>query len=170
MKSARPHFLRAHSTTAPVLEPVGFSERYEQQRTDQLTPLDNLVDAVRPDPASRSDVNRWTRSFLRDPQRDHGTRALLEQAFRHWAAAAPSVHAQMVARPLLAKADAMAERLPGLSVAGLEAVQFLSSGTKAPVGWKHRQLDLIAAARDPKTLVRFTFLASLQELVSAVQE
>ena len=170
MKSARPHFLRAHSTTAPVLEPVGFSERYEQQRTDQLTPLDNLVDAVRPDPASRSGGNRWTRSFLRDPQRDHGTRALLEQAFRHWAAAAPSVHAQMVARPLLAKADAMAKRLPGLSVAGLEAVQFLSSGTKAPVGWKHRQLDLIAAARDPKTLVRFTFLASLQELVSAVQE
>ena len=38
---------------ASVLEPVSFHDRYEGQHTSQLTPLNRLVDAVRPDPSSR---------------------------------------------------------------------------------------------------------------------
>ncbi|MBS1823403.1 MAG: family 20 glycosylhydrolase, partial [Acidobacteria bacterium] len=38
---------------ASVLQPVPFGERYRGQHTSQITPLDLLVDAVRPDPASR---------------------------------------------------------------------------------------------------------------------
>ena len=40
-------------TVASVLEPVSFGERASVQHTDQLTPLDSFVDAVRPDPPSR---------------------------------------------------------------------------------------------------------------------
>ncbi|HEV2463292.1 MAG TPA: family 20 glycosylhydrolase, partial [Acidobacteriaceae bacterium] len=38
---------------ASVLQPVGFGQRYELQHTSQLTPMDHLIDAVRPDPPSQ---------------------------------------------------------------------------------------------------------------------
>ena len=63
-----------------------------------------------------------------------------------------------------------AQQLPGLANAGIEALNYLSKGTKAPAGWKKRHLALIEAAKKPQALVRFTFLPPLEELVSAVQE
>ncbi len=153
-----------------LLEPVSFSDRYDQQRTSQLTPLDNLVDAVRPDPPSRHDTNRLTHQFLRAPAASEEARTLLEKKFQSWIAAAPAIQSQLATTPLLALAEPRAQQLPGLAKAGIEALNYLSSGTKAPAGWKRRNLALIEAAKKPQALVRFTFLPPLEELVNAVQE
>ena len=55
-------------TFASVLEPVSFSDRYQQQKTSQLTLLDRFVDAVRPDPLSGREFAALTRGFLKDPR------------------------------------------------------------------------------------------------------
>ncbi|WP_158794587.1 beta-N-acetylhexosaminidase [Granulicella sp. L60] len=157
-------------TFASVLEPVSFSDRYEQQHTSQLTPLDNLVDAVRPDPPSRHNIERLTHQFLQAPAADEQARADLEAAFKEWIVAAPAINAQLASTPLLAVAQSRGSQLPQLATAGLEALNYLSQGTKAPAGWKQRTLALIAAAKNPQTLVRFTFLPSLEELVNAVPD
>lgn len=153
-----------------VLEPVSFSDRYDQQHTSQLTPLNNLVDAIRPDPPSRHDTNRLTHQFLRAPAANEEARASLEKMFRGWAAAAPAIEAQLATRPLLAVALPRAQQLPLLANAGVEALTYLSAGSKAPAGWKKRNLALIEDAKKPVALVRFTFLSPLEELVNAVQE
>jgi hexosaminidase len=153
-----------------VLEPVSFSDRYEQQHTSQLTPLDNLVDAVRPDPPSRHDTNRLTHQFLRAPASSEEDRAALETAFKTWIAAAPAIQAELATSPLLALAQPRAQQLPQLATAGVEALTYLSKGTKAPSGWKQRNLALIEDAKKPQALVRFTFLPPLEELVNAVRE
>jgi hexosaminidase len=153
-----------------VLEPVSFSERYQGQHTSQLTPLDNLVDAVRPDPPSRHDSNRLTHQFLRAPTASEEARTLLEKDFQSWIIAAPAIEAQLATSPLLALAEPRAEQLPGLATAGVEALNYLSKGIKAPAGWKQRNLALIEAAKKPQALVRFTFLSPLEELVNAVAE
>jgi hexosaminidase len=157
-------------TFASVLEPVSFSDRYEQQHTSQLTPLDNLVDAVRPDPPSRHNIERLTHQFLQAPAADEQARADLEAAFKEWIVAAPAINAQLASTPLLAVAQSRGSQLPQLATAGLEALNYLSQGTKAPAGWKQRTLALIATAKNPQTLVRFTFLPSLEELVNAVPD
>jgi hexosaminidase len=153
-----------------VLEPVSFSDRYQQQHTSQLTPLDNLVDAIRPDPPSRHDTNRLTHQFLRAPATNEEARAALEKAFESWIVAAPAIEAQLATSPLLALAQPRAEQLPQLATAGVEALTYLAKGTKAPTGWKQRNLALIEAAKKPQALVRFTFLPPLEELVNAVPE
>ena len=157
-------------TFASVLEPVSFGERFNQQRTSQLTPLNNLVDAIRPDPASRHDTNRLTHQFLRAPLASEGQRAELQRMFEGWIAASPAIQAQLAAVPLLEVAQARGEQLPQLAAAGVEALKFLSTGAKAPAGWKAGKLALIAEAKKPVAIVRFTFLSPLEELVNAVQE
>jgi hexosaminidase len=162
--------IEAPRVFSSVLEPVSFSDRYQQQHTSQLTPLDNLVDAIRPDPPSRHDINRLTHQFLRAPASNEEARAALEKSFESWIAAAPAIEAQLATSPLLALAQPRAQQLSQLATAGVEALNYLSNGTKAPTGWKQRNLALIEAAKKPQALVRFIFLPPLEELVNAVPE
>lgn len=155
---------------ASVIEPVSFHTRYQLQHTSQLTPLDRLVDAVRPDPPSRHRMNVLVREFLNAPTTNSRQRAALNAAFQSWIAAMPRVEKQMDASPLLAEARPRAQELPQLAYAALEAVSFLANGSKPPAGWKKSELGLIDAAEKPQTLVRFTFLPALRQLVNAVPE
>jgi hexosaminidase len=155
---------------ASVLEPVSFHERYQQQKTSQLTVLDRFVDAVRPDPPSRHEIDLLARRFLKAPQTDAADRDALNRWFETTAASVPAVETQMKQSPLLAEVEVRAQQLPGLATTGLEAVRFLSSGTKAPAGWKAGKLAEIEAAKKPAGVVRFTFVDPLTALVGAVQE
>ena len=155
---------------ASVLEPVSFHERYQQQKTSQLTVLDRFVDAVRPDPPSRYAFERLTREFLRSPQGNGAARQSLTASFEALGRCVPGVQLQIAQSPLLTDVDMRARQLPGLTDAGLQAIGYLSAGKKAPAGWKQRQLALIEAARQLGGIVRFTFLDPLLSLVNAVQE
>lgn len=155
---------------ASVLEPVSFHERYDQQKTSQLTVLDRFVDAVRPDPPSRYEIERLARNFLNEPKTDTADRDALSRWFEAMTASVPAVKRQMKRSPLLAEVEVRAQQLPELGTTGLEAISFLSSGTKAPVGWKMNKLAEIEAARKPAGIVRFTFVDPLASLVNAVQE
>lgn len=155
---------------ASVLEPVSFHERYDQQKTSQLTVLDRFVDAVRPDPPSRHEIERLTRNFLKAPHTDVTGQEALNQWFETMADSVPAVERQMGQSPLLAEVNVRAKQLPNLARTGLEAVSFLSSGTKAPAGWKATKLAEIDAAKQPAGIVRFTFMDPITSLVSAVRE
>lgn len=155
---------------ASVLEPVSFHERYQQQKTDQLTVLDRFVDTVRPDPPSRHQFERLTTDFLAAPRSASTSAAELVAMLSRVQSALPGVQAQLGTSPLLQEMKPRADQLQELVPAGLEAIRLVSSGNKAPVGWKSKAIAEIEAARKPSAIVRFTFLESLTKLVNAVQE
>ena len=155
---------------AAALEPVSFHERYDQQKTSQLTVLDRFVDAVRPDPPSRHLLERLTRQFLVDPRADAADEQMLTAWFEAMVRNAPGLRAQIQSSPLLSDVGGRAEQLPGLADTAIEAIRFLSRGERAPSGWKRDKLAKIAAARAPGGIVRFTFLDPLASMVSAVAE
>jgi hexosaminidase len=152
-----------------VLQPIPFHDRYKAQHTDQITPLDNLVDAVRPDPPSRHRVAVLVRELLASPSSNQQARTELERAFKSWAAAAPTVETQMAGSPLLAIARPRAQQLSQFAETGEEALHYLGD-SKAPAGWKKTKLAQIEAAKQEQALVRFTFLDPLEQLIKAAQE
>lgn len=155
---------------ASVLEPVSFHERYEGQHTSQLTPLDRLVDAVRPDPPSRHQMEVLAHVFLENPSQHEAERHQLQVVFAAWAAAAPEVQKQVAASPLLA-ADATTRALQFAQLAdvGSQALAHLGDGSSAQAGWKQNSLAALDAAQKPEGLLRFTVFEPLRALVSAVQ-
>ncbi len=157
-------------TFASVLEPVSFSERYQQQKTSQTTVLDQFVDVVRPDAISRRTFERLTRNFLQDPRGHKSDAYQLLSSFSRLKAAVPEVQEQMKLSPRLRDVQMRADQLAGLATAGAEAVTYLSSGTKAAVGWKSSHADLLKTAAQPGGIVRFTILDSLKQIFDAVQE
>ncbi len=155
---------------ASALEPVSFGNRYHEQKTSQLTVLNGFVDAVRPDPPSRYKIAHLTEAFLKSPQSDTADAAALNHWFETVAASVPTVEAQMQHSPRLAEVQTRAQQLPELAKTATDAIHFLSSGAKAPAGWKADKLAQIEAAKKPSAIVRFTFIDALTSLVNAVQE
>jgi hexosaminidase len=155
---------------ASAFEPVSFGERYHQQKTSHFTVLDRFVDAVRPDPPSRYKIAHLTEGFLKSPQSDTADQEALNQWFETVANSVPTVEEQMQQSPRLAEVRVRAEQLPDLAKTATDAIHFLSSGTKAPAGWKTARLAQIEAAKKPGGIVRFTFLDPLTSLINAVQE
>jgi hexosaminidase len=154
-------------TLASVVQPVGFHERYELQHTSQLTPMDHLIDSVRPDPPSRHDVQVLVAAYLKEP--NESKRAQLAALFEKWVDVAPKLQPLMAA-PLLVDAAPRAQQLGELGSIGLEALGYLDKKQNAPTGWKQSKLTLLEAAKQPIGMVRFTVLDSLEELVKAVPE
>jgi len=153
-----------------ALQPIPFGERYRGQHTDQLTPLDQPVDAVRPDPPSRHQTAMLVRDLLKSPKANSDARVQLKHMFETWGASVPVVEAQMNQSPLLAIARPRAQQLAALATTGQQALDYLSGTKKAPAGWKKSKLAEIEAARKQQALVRFTFIDSLHDLVNAVPE
>jgi hexosaminidase len=154
-------------TLASVVQPVPFHKRYELQHTSQLTPMDHLIDAVRPDPPSRHEVQVLVAAYLKNPSEE--TRAPLAARFQQWVEAASKLQPLMTA-PLLADAAPKAEQLGQLGAVGLEALDYLGKKQNAPAGWKQGKLTLLEGAKQPVGMVLFTVVDPLEELVKAVPE
>jgi hexosaminidase len=154
-------------TLASVVQPVGFSERYQLQHTSQLTPMDHLIDAVRPDPPSRHEAQMLVAAYLKNPSEE--TRTELAAWFQEWIDAAPKLQRLMTA-PLLVDAAPRAQQLGELGAMGLEALGYLDKKQNAPAGWKQSKLAALEAAKQPVGMVRFTVLDPLEELVKAVPQ
>lgn len=156
-------------TFASVLEPVSFGERAQTERTDQLTPLDAFVDAVRPDPPSRHRFQLEVKRLLADPEGDAADRAALSGWFRQLAESAPAVEEQARSSPRLAGISVRAGQLAELAAMGEQALEYLGGSERAPEGWAERQRQTLAAIGRPSALVRFTILDGMTTLVQAVR-
>lgn len=162
--------IEALRTFASAIEPVSFGDRARIQHTDQATPLDSFVDAVRPDPPSRYWFEATVKRYLADPQHDEADRLALSAWFAQLSQSLPTVRQQMLTSPRLAEAAQRADQLLQLAGAGQEALQDTARPGKVPAGWKTAKLEEIREARRPDALVRFTFLPSLMALIEAVPE
>jgi hexosaminidase len=157
-------------TVASVLEPVSFSERSHGQHTDQLTPLDGFVDAVRPDRALRPWFESAVKRFLADPKTDTVDRDALAAWFATLSAAETLAQQQIVASPRLAEVQLRVSQLPALTAMGQQAMRYLAEGRKAEAGWKGKQNQILEETKKPSALVRFNILAGISDLVQAVSE
>ncbi len=159
-------------TVAHAMEPVSFSDRYDEQHTSQLTPLTNFVDALRPDPPVRHRLAVATREFLAaapDGRRGVVSRLELTGFFSGVSEALPEAMRQAGQSPRLGLIEPRLVQLQGLSQIGLQAVGYLSDEKAAPTGWKSSSLAAIEAAKQPSAIVRFHFLDSLEALVKATK-
>ncbi len=157
-------------TVASVLEPVSFGERASVQHTDQLTPLDSFVDAVRPDPPSRYWFERTVARLLADPSGDTADRIALAARLAQLSAAVPAAREQILASPRMAEVSVRADQLAQLTAMGQRALEYFAKGKKAPPAWTQQQEEILEEIKKPSALVRFTFVSPMNDLVRAVSE
>ena len=155
---------------ASVIEPVTFNDRAHMQHPNQLTPLNQLVDALPADPPSRHYFELLVRAYLQDPANRLSEGNELTGDFKAWIAAEPGILHLMAGSPALAQAEGRAEQLTKLGTVGIEAISYLSAGLSAGAAWKAKNLAVVDEAEKPQALVRFTVTQPLRDLVNAVPE
>ena len=143
-------------TLADVLEPAPFGQRMRTGKYTQQTPLNRLVDAVRPESQVAREfsalVDRMDRAQLRawlTLWRDHGAkvRPLLENSF------------------LLKEDIPVSEDLSRLGSVGLQALEFIDRHRRPPSRWVAQQLAFIQDASKIHAEVRLAVAAPVQKLI-----
>jgi hexosaminidase len=157
-------------TFASVLELLNFGDQAGIQHPNQLTPLNQFVDALPPDPPSRHNFELLMRTYLQDPATRKQEELELVANINSWIAAEPGILQLITSSPQLAQAKLRAQQLTELGTIGIEAVSYLSSGLPASADWKAEKLAVLDEVEKPQALVRFTMVKPLRDLVNAVPE
>jgi len=150
------HSIAALKTLADVLEPANIGQRMRAGTYTQDTPLNRLVDAVRPESQAAREfaalVDRMDRAQLRawlTLWRDNHAkvRPLLENSF------------------LLKEDIPVSENLSRLGSAGLQALEFIDHHRRPPARWVAQQRALIQDASKIRAELRLAVAPPVEKLV-----
>ncbi|MEW6125759.1 MAG: family 20 glycosylhydrolase [Acidobacteriota bacterium] len=158
-------------TLVEVIEPVDFGTRAQTPPpTTQETPLTKLVDTARPDPASKRHFAALVDGWLSDQPRFAENRERLMQTLMGWRDNREPFEALVAGSPVLQEAEPLAKNLSDIGAIGLEAMNYLLSGTPPPVAWKDAKLAVLDEAAKPKAKVKLVIIPAMKKLVTAAAE
>jgi hexosaminidase len=149
--------VEALKTLADVVVPATFGQRIRTHHYTQLTPLNRLVDAARPE-------SETARNFA----------ALLDQMdiaqMRMWLTRWRDNDAWL--KPVLEKSELLKEDVPvsaelsQLGSSGLEALDYLERKQRPPETWLNQQRALLETLKKPQVELRFAIAPSIAKLVN----
>jgi hexosaminidase len=151
-----------------VIEPVKGYSRYELASSEPtaLTPMNRLVDAAHPESLVARRFSIQVSEFV-SGQNKPGTELQIRNALTKWRDNDLNFRAAAQNSSLLQEALPLSHDLSALGAAGLEALDYLDRGEKAPDSWKSEQLALVQQVIQPKAQVILMVAAPVQKLIQA---
>jgi hexosaminidase len=137
-------------TLADVVEPVkGYArERLAAEEPTSLTPLNRVVDAARPESAKARQFRALVDDFISGPVKP-GMEAEIRSTLTAWRDNDVGLRRLAQQSSLVEEVSPLSQNLSGLGGAGLEALDYLDRGEKAPGSWEIEQLQLARQAVQP---------------------
>jgi hypothetical protein len=153
-----------------VVEPVKEYRRYQMRPQTMLSPLTGLVDAARPDSDEARKFAAMVEAFLSDAPRYRLNRSDLRDSFKRWRDAGTALGPMIDRAPDLQEARPLATNLSEAAIAGLEAIEYLSTGNAASSEWRVAQLTKLDEAAKPKAALELVIIPSIRKLVIAAAQ
>jgi hexosaminidase len=132
-------------TLADVVTPTTFGQRIRTHRYTQQTPLNQLVDAARPESETARDFAGLV---------DRMDRAQIRIWLTRW-------------RDDDVRIEPASQTLNHLATIGLEALGYLERGDRPSDEWLTRQRAFFETLRKPQNEVRFAIVPSIEKLIAA---
>ncbi len=132
-------------TLADVVTPATFGQRIRTHKYTQLTPLDGLVDAARPE----SETAREFAALV-----DQMDRAQLRIWLSRW-------------RDNPARTEPASQALNRLGVIGLQALDYLDRNQHPPDAWLREQRAFLETLKKPQAELRLAIAPSIEKLIEA---
>jgi hexosaminidase len=155
-------------TLADLVEPVKGYARWKLATSEptSLTPLNRVVDAARPESAEARHFSELVDQFISGQTRP-GIELQIRSQLTSWR------DNDVQLGPLAQKSSFVQEIMPlshdlsALAAAGLEALDYLDRGEKAPEAWKVQQLQLVQQVIQPKAQLVLMVAEPAQKLIQA---
>lgn len=146
-------------------EPVTLGQRTHSASVTQMTPLVQLVDAARPDPPARWQIQQLVAAVVSAPAASTAARDTLAQWFTMWRDLPLLVHRTAPRSPLAQAAIPAADALSSVGAIGLAALEERKSGVPLPRTWTDSALVTLQAADKPQGLLHLVVVPAVQRLL-----
>jgi hexosaminidase len=151
---------------ADVLEPVKGYARPHTRQYETTTPLNRLVDAVRPESDAGRNFAAETQRFLNKPDSLLETYVLVSQ-LALWQDNDQRLRPLIENNPLLQEIVPVSQNFSAIATMGMQALRYLGAGGSAPAQWRDQQLAFLKEAQKPQAEMLNTLVPSVQKLVEA---
>ncbi|MCU1269376.1 MAG: Beta-N-acetylhexosaminidase [Acidobacteriaceae bacterium] len=155
-------------TLADVVEPVkGYArEQLASSEPTSLTPLNRVIDAARPESATARQFGELVDKFLAGRIKP-GMELQIRSTLTSWRDNELQLSASAQSSSLVQEVMPLSHDLSALGTAGLQAVDYLDRGQKAPDGWKAEQLAVAQRAIQPRAQLLLMVAGPVQKLIQA---
>jgi hexosaminidase len=153
---------------ADVVEPVKGYAREGLAKTEatSLSPLNRVIDAARPESLTARAFNQLVDEFLTGKIKP-GMEMQIRSNLNKWKDNEIQLEPAAQSSALVQEVVPLSHDLSALAAAGLQALDYLDRGEKAPEAWKTQQIALAQSAIQPKAQVLLMVASPVQKLVQA---
>lgn len=151
---------------ADVLEPVKGYARTRTRAYETATPLNRLVDAIRPESDTGREFAQMTQRFLNKSASAEDISAMRRQ-LSVWQENDQRLEPLLQNNGLLQEVVPLSQNLASAATAGLRALDYLSAGNVAPAAWRDQQMALLKEAQKPQAEMLNTIVPSVEKLIEA---
>lgn len=164
-----PEQFAALKNLADVVEPVKnyTRERTAPEKPTSATPLNRVVDAVRPESAAGRYFSDLVQKFVSSSCLDDSSQARLKSQLTIWRDNDANLQPLAQTSFLVKEVSANSQELSQLGVIGLAALDFLAKHQTAPDDWKAQQLAALQEIAEPKAQLLLIPVQAVQQLVEA---
>jgi hexosaminidase len=160
--------ISALRTFTDVVEPVKDYTREEIAAVEatSLSPLNRVIDAARPESATArrfADLVDALIAGWADPDPKQEVRALLTR----WRDNQTNLQPLATQSFLLKEITPLSQDLSAVATAGLQALDYIDRGERAPDAWATQQFALLEKAQKPKAQLLLMVAPSVQKLIEA---
>jgi hypothetical protein len=160
--------ISALRTLADLVEPSKGYSRFDLAGSEPtaFTPMNRLVDTAHPESLAARRFALAVDEFVSGKIKA-GTELQIRSTLTRWRD--NDIHFRALAEnsALLQEALPLSHDLSALGAAGLEALDYLDRGDKAPDSWKSQQLAFVQQAVQPKAQVILMVAGPVQKLIQA---
>ena len=149
-----------------VVEPVKNYSRERNGPTEPsaLMPLNRVIDAARPESIPARNFSKLVNDFVSGSIKP-GTEAHIRSMLSHWRDNSEELGRLAPDSSLVQEVMPVSQNLSALGAAGIQALDYLDRGEKAPAAWKEQQLALVQQSFQPKAQVLLMVAGSVQKLI-----
>jgi hexosaminidase len=160
--------ISALRTLTDVVEPVKGYSRANLAATEPtaLTPLNRVVDTARPESAAARRFSALVDAFV-SGQAKPATEPQIRTLLAVWKDNSVKLRQLAENSALLQEVLPVSQNLSAVGTAGLQALDYLDRGEKAPDDWKTQQLAIVQQAFEPKAQVLLMVAPAVQKLIQA---
>jgi hexosaminidase len=157
---------------ADAVRPVGLGTRERTARAagaseTSLTPLNRLVDAVQPESKPANDFGNLVNSVIAGNFKDATAETEVRDQLTLWRDNDPRLQPMLEKSALLKELAPVSHTLASLGAAGLQALDYLDKGEKAPSAWAEQTLATIKEAEAPQADLYVAVAPAVGALVQA---
>ncbi len=163
------HPIDALRILADVVEPVKYYTRPGTREYMQMTPLDRLVDAARPESHRARKFGNMVEEFLNDEPNRGKNGEMIREWLTGWRDNHEALKPVLEDSSLLEEIIPLSEDVAALAETGLQAMDTIEKGQEPPPSWLEGVVTLLSRPQKPGHECVIKIVPAIQKLVEAAR-